>query len=77
MSASVFKSDNDTVVVSYIWNMDQTHRISNEFTEKNWREHTSIVDTMSYYVFQYMVPLSFHKALQDDTTAFKRSERDR
>lgn len=77
MSASVFKSDNDTVMASYIWNMAQTRRISNEFTEQNWREHTSIVKTMSYYVFQYMVPLSSHKALQDDTTALKRSERDR
>ena len=50
---------------TYLWAMVQAHRVSDEFTKHQWREHPAILGAINYHLFRHSATSSQHKLLQD------------
>ena len=75
--ATASSEDSTAKAGVYIWDMAQTHRVSQEFMACRWISHSSIADIINYHVFKFIVPLSEKKLLKEELAAVKKLENER
>ena len=75
--ASASSDDLSAQTGAYLWEMAQTHRVSQEFMAAQWRSHSSIAGIINYHVFKFMVPLSAHVALKEEIAVLKNKDKER
>ena len=51
---------------TYLWAMVQAHRVSDEFTKHQWREHPAVSGAINYHLFRHSATSSQHRLLQDE-----------
>ena len=59
-------------VDSYLSAMSQAHRVTDDYTKHQWREHHALSGAINYHLFCFSVTSSQHKLLQDKVVTLKK-----
>ena len=70
MRAPVYKDTNSDDVVKHVGiilrTMAHSHRICDEFIAHFWRDHPVMSETITFYLFHSMVPVSLFRKLKEE-----------